>query len=248
MAKLLYQSVYDDLKYRIVTGTYPPGTALPSETGLKNEFHVSSITVRRAIQELVFDGLVEKRHGIGSFVRDKSRETEVIGLSSFTTDVAAGRLRIVRTLLVDDMVPARKDIAEKLGVQPDSMLRHLVRLDTIGGSPFSLDEVYISPVPGSFISRDIADSPLFMHLLQEKAGLCFVRTEYDIRVHKAGQREKEFLGVDESSPLLITGELIFDASDHPVLWIVSTYPAYRCRLNGTVKLVQRSTPCGTIGE
>ena len=248
MAELLYRNVYHMIKNRISSGEYSAGTLIPSEAKLKREFNVSTITIRRAIQELVLDGLIERRQGIGSFVRDTSKKMEIVGLSSFTTDVASGRLRIVRTLLVDDMIPAQEVIAEKLRVQPDSMLRHLVRSDTIGGSPFSLDEAFIPPALAEKINHEIAASPLFMHLWQETAGLNFVYTHYDIRAGKAGQREQEIMGIEPLSPLLITGELVFDVKEIPSLWIVTKYHPDRCRLSGTVKLLQRKTEHGMIGE
>ena len=248
MAELLYRNVYYELKSRISSGKYPAGTLIPSEAKLKKEFGVSAITIRRAIQELVLDGFIERRQGIGSFVRDTSKKMEVVGLSGFTTDVASGRLRIVRTLLVDDMIPGQEDIAEKLRVQPGSMLRHLVRLDTIGGSPFSIDEAFIPPALAEKINREIASSPLFMYLWQEAAGLDFVHTHYDIWIEEAGQSEQEILGVEPLSPLLITGELVFDVDEIPSLWIVSKYPSDRCRLSGIVKLLQKKTEHGMIGE
>ena len=244
----LYRTIYNDLKKRINSRLYASGSILPSEAVLKKEFNVSTITIRRAVQELVLDGLVEKRQGVGSFICSRPHETEVVGLSSFTTDVALGRLRIVRTLLADSMIPAPLEIAVKLGVQPDSLLRQLIRLDITGGEPFSIDRAYIPPDLAVNITCEIAASPLFMHTWQEAAGLQFVKTDYDISVQTAGDYEQTMLKVDASSPLLVTGELVFDSTARPVLWIVSMYDAERCRLNGTVNLVQKKTDHGTIGE
>lgn len=248
MSKLLYQTIYDDLKARITSGFYPMGSIIPSEAQFKKEFGVSTITIRRAVQELVLDGLVEKRQGVGSFVCNRPHETEAVGLSSFTTDVASGRLRIVRTLLADTMISAPIEIAGKLGVQPESLLRRLIRLDITGGEPFSIDRAYIPPDLAVNITHEIAASPLFMHRWQEAAGLQFVKTEYDISVQAAGEYEQTMLKVEVSSPLLVAGELVFDSTERPVLWIESMYNAERCRLNGTVKLIQKKTDHGTIGE
>lgn len=248
MSNLLYYTVYSEIKRRIYSGEYPVGTLIPSEAKLKKEFEVSTITIRRAIQELVLDSLVEPRQGIGSIVLDTSKKMEVVGLSCFTTDVSTGRLRIVRTLLVDDMIPAQTDIAEKLRVQPGSMLRHLVRLDTIGGSPFSIDEAFIPPALAEKINYAIAASPLFMHLWQEASGLNFIYTHYDIWAGQAEQKEQEILCIEPLSPLLITGELVFNVNKIPSLWIVTKYPSDRCQLSGTVKLFQKKTEHGKIGE
>ena len=248
MPKFLYENIYEELKKRILSNRYPPDTLLPSESILKKEFNVSQITVRRAIRELVLDGLVESRQGKGTYIHSPENKGVVIGLSNFTSDVAGGRLNIIRTLLTDEMIPAAEEIAKKLRVQAGALVRHLVRLDSMKGEPFSIDEVFIPLVWSEKIDAEIASSPLFMHLLQKAGHLTFRQTEYDIHVGKASEREYACLKIEPESPLLITDELVFDTSGMPVLLVVSKYPAYRCRLSGMVTLVQKKTGNGIIGE
>lgn len=244
----LYQGIYDTLKSRIQSGFYEVGASLPSEPRLREEFGVSTITIRRAIHELSLDGLVEPRQGVGNIVRDPFQSEVVVGMSSFTSDVANGRLRLVRTLLVDDMVQAAGDVARKLGVQPGSLLRHLVRIDCEGSGPLSIDEVFIPPAPASRITSDVAASPVFMHLWQEASGLALVHTDYEIWTELANSEDCNLLKIDAGSPVLVTGELVFDSNDKPAAWIVSRYRGDRGRLSGKVTLVQKKTSKGTLGE
>lgn len=244
----LYTAVYEALRERIVAGDYLPGDALPSEPKLKEEFGVSTITVRRAIHELALDGLVEPRQGIGNIVRESADSSVLVGMSSFTTDVAYGRLRLVRTLLVDEMASATTDIAERLRVQPGSMLRRLIRLDCEGNAPLSIDEVFIPPALASAITSEIAASPTFMHLWQEVSGLQLVQTQYEIWAEKSSTDDQQTLQITPDCPVLVTGELIQDNRDMPCAWIVSRYRGDRGRLSGTVVLAQRKTERGVIGE
>ena len=71
----LYQQMIDELKKRIEAGEYKPGQVLPSETSFCEEFGVSRITVRQAVQILTDEGVVVKRHGKGSFVSEKYGHT-----------------------------------------------------------------------------------------------------------------------------------------------------------------------------
>ncbi|NBJ70831.1 MULTISPECIES: GntR family transcriptional regulator [Clostridia] len=66
----LYLQVQDILKERIINGIYPKGELIPSELELKDEFEVSLITVRRAVEQLSNQGYVEKKSGIGTIVLD----------------------------------------------------------------------------------------------------------------------------------------------------------------------------------
>ena len=232
----LYRVICEELKQRISSGTYPRGAALPSEGELSKEFGVSLITVRHAIQELVLDGLIERRQGIGSFVRDQPREV-IIGLSSFTSDVGAGRLRLVRTLLADDMAPAPPEVAEKLGVQTGSLLRHLVRLDAEGGVPLSVDEAFIPPALGASLTSEMASSPLFLDLWQQQTGMSLARTDISISVESASTADRDWLRIGPDVPLLVTRELIFDTSGRAFLWVVTRYRGDCCRLSSSTMLV-----------
>ena len=67
----LYSDLLAELRSRIARGRYPPGNRLPSLAELTKEFDVSSITVRRALRELVYEGLVRGHQGLGVFVKSK---------------------------------------------------------------------------------------------------------------------------------------------------------------------------------
>lgn len=243
----LYRQIYLDIRERIDSGSYPGGAALPSEARLGREFGVSLITVRRALQELALDGLIERRQGLGSFVQEPASRPVVVGMSSFTSDVAAGRLRIVRTLMADELAPAPAEVAKKLSVQAGSLVRHLVRLDAEGGRPLSVDEAFIPPALANGITREMAASPVFLHLWQEKTGVQLVRTQYDITVASPGEDDQRLLQITAEIPLLVTGELIFTAAGGPALWIATRYRGDRCRLSGSVVLLQSKTRQG-VGE
>jgi GntR family transcriptional regulator len=243
----LYRKIYEQLADGIYAGQYPRGIALPSEAQLGKEFGVSLITVRRAIQELALDGLVERRQGAGNFVRGAPRNVD-IGLSNFTSEVANGRLRLVRTLLVDDLIALPVRVAKKLALQPGSMARHLVRLDNEGGMPLSVDEVYLPPALAKGITTDIASSPLFLHEWQINSGLRLVSTDYEITVQMAQPKDVAWLQIPANLPLLVTVEVGRDAQGQPKIWIESRYRSDRCRLSGNVILAQSKTEHGTVGE
>jgi GntR family transcriptional regulator len=246
MVTPLYRKVYDDLRRRIRLGQYTRGTALPSETRLTEEFGVSLITVRRALDELVLDGLVERRQGVGTFIRDSARNVS-IGMSSFTYDVASGRLRLVRTLLKDDMIPASPEVAQKLGVQTGSMLRHFVRLDAEGGVPISVDEVYIPPVFATAVTPEVAASPLFIDGWEERSGVALVRIESEISVQIPEPADQAILQIGLDTPLLVTGDLMFDTNQRAAMWVVTRYRSDRCKLTVTADMIHQRTRVSVPG-
>ncbi len=244
----LYQHVHQELTERINGGIYAHCKMLPSEAQLRKEFGVSLITVRRALHELALDGLIDSRQGVGNFIRERPRDGVIIGLSNFTSSVASGRLRLVRTLLADELVPASALLAERLSVQAGSRLRHLVRLDSEGGAPLSVDEVFMPPAFARVIDEEMAASPLFMHFWQQKAHTKLVRTFYEITVNTPTEDEQKELQIDSKVPVLVTSETIMDSRDKTIMNVVTRYRGDRCRLSGTVLLAQRKTKQGIVGE
>jgi GntR family transcriptional regulator len=235
MSTPLYRTLYDSLRERILAGDYPPGVALPSEPRLVQDYGVSLITVRRALQELVLDGLIERRQGVGSFVREANHRV-VVGLSSFDADVAEGRLRLVRELLADLERPAPSDVASRLRMPAGATVRYLSRLDRQGAVPFSVDEVYIPPALAGAVTRDLAASPLFFPLWCASAGVEVARVDFELGVQMPELVRQQQLGISPDTPLLICGELNFDAAGDPVMWIVSYYRGDVIHLTHSVRM------------
>lgn len=81
--KPLWSQLYDILEKRIVTGFYPVGQNIPSEVALMEEFEVSRITVRQAMDKLLTSGLIARKRGKGTFVLEKPDKIETTFQSHF---------------------------------------------------------------------------------------------------------------------------------------------------------------------
>ncbi|WP_238359430.1 GntR family transcriptional regulator [Micromonospora fiedleri] len=86
-----YDRIADDLREQIAQGTLRPGQQLPPETALRDRYRVSLVTMRRALDELAAEGLIEKRHGYGTFVR-KPRQRVVRDASRHQWEKERARL------------------------------------------------------------------------------------------------------------------------------------------------------------
>jgi GntR family transcriptional regulator len=129
-----YRRVTNDLLTRIEGGEFKPGSRLPTEAQLMETYGVSSTTVRAAVKALGTMGLVETRHGSGTYVierrlltiyathtEDLDRRAGVTSQDSWSTDVMeAGRTPSQRFECLN--VSASADVAKTLGVEPGSPL------------------------------------------------------------------------------------------------------------------------------
>ncbi|MFF4473944.1 GntR family transcriptional regulator [Streptomyces sp. NPDC001599] len=133
--------VADDLRQQITTGRLGPGDRLPSESALADRYKVSTATLRSALAVLQREGLVEKIHGKGNFVRRPLRKiTYVGGWGTLDPRTAADvNLRVtVRTTAM----PARGHLAELLKVDDGDPLTEFFHLSYEGESPHSLARIY----------------------------------------------------------------------------------------------------------
>ena len=84
----LYTQVKDRLKELIQSGAYPEGSKLPSEKELCEKYHVSRITVRKAIEQLESNGMIYSVHGKGTFVKNATIDSSLMKVSSFGDTLA----------------------------------------------------------------------------------------------------------------------------------------------------------------
>lgn len=116
-----HHDIADDLRQQITTGHMVPGERLPSEVDLADRYKVSTVTLRRALAVLQGDGLVEKIHGKGNFVRRPPRKIVYVGgwgtLDPWTAAEAALRVTVRTTT-----VPACSHLTTLLKVPTGSPL------------------------------------------------------------------------------------------------------------------------------
>lgn len=81
---MIYKSVADRLRIRVNGAECRVGDVLPGEKALAEQYGVSRMTIRKAVDMLIEWGLVERRHGSGTYVTKKDVQHETKGLSGFT--------------------------------------------------------------------------------------------------------------------------------------------------------------------
>jgi GntR family transcriptional regulator len=148
----IYRRIADDLLQRIGDGEWPPGAKLPTEQQLMDYYGASSTTVRQAVKAMAAAGVIETRHGAGSFVverkllsifyatytEDLDRREGITTQDSWSTDVLdSGRQPHQRLECLN--VPATPEVAKILAVEPDEALvmRRLWR--SVDGIPASIE-------------------------------------------------------------------------------------------------------------
>jgi GntR family transcriptional regulator len=137
-----HHDIADDLRHQITTGRIKPGERLPSEAGLADRYKVSTVTLRSALAVLQGEGLVEKIHGKGNFVRRPLRKIVYVGgwgtLDPWTAAEAA-----LHVTVRSATVQAHGHLTTLLKVPTGSPLAEFVCIGYEGESPHGLARIYI---------------------------------------------------------------------------------------------------------
>jgi len=121
---------------------YPPGTAIPSESELVDEFGIHRLTVRNAINSLTLEGQLKPVQGKGVFVVGKKIRHELDSMSGFRQKIREQGGEPSVKMLTKIVRPAGVKFAKILEIEPDDDMFYMRRLYYINSEPYSIEDVY----------------------------------------------------------------------------------------------------------
>jgi len=228
----LYHVVSRRLADEIAAGALLAGDRLPSERWLCDELGVSRATVRRAIEELVVEGLVEAR-GRGSYVRGRRLGEPRNSLMSLSELGRSRGLEASARVLAAEVRPASLDEADQFAIGAGAELFELRRLRMLDGLPMSLD---VNRIPLRLAPElpEIDFTVASLYAVLDAAGHAPTRADYDLEARAADPDAAELLGLEPGAPVLAAVTLAFDASNRVVDVGRTVYRGDRYRFQATL--------------
>ncbi len=228
-----YREIAEDLRSRLEAGEPTSGRLLPSEAELSARYDASRVTVRKALEVLRGDGLVDSRQGLGWFVAGEPVRQPLATLGTIEAQLAGSGVRSQRRILDFAFVKAPSAVRKVLGV--DKVLR-VVRVNLADGEPFARVTVFCPEDLGALVSRaQVAESSFYDLLPVEVGGA--VQT---IGAAAASATDAELLGVPTGSPVLRCERVTSDREGTPVLLAEYVFPSHRTEFIVALPHVQAS--------
>ncbi|NNG66858.1 GntR family transcriptional regulator [Caldanaerobacter subterraneus] len=137
----LYHQIKEDIIEKIKNGTYKVNEKIPSENELVKLYSVSSITVKKALLDLVNEGYLYRIQGKGTFVA-KPKISRVLTLMSFTEELREKGLKPETKVLEINEI-SNSVIAEKLNLSPEESITKIKRLRLADGEPIAIQTSYL---------------------------------------------------------------------------------------------------------
>jgi GntR family transcriptional regulator len=204
-----YALVAQGLRGRILSGEWASGVALPAEQELGRQYEVALGTMRQALQMLVQEGLIERVHGRGTFVKQALTGAPMMRFFRF----GQTEMQPPQSVIVERSVcHAPAQVAQSLGLAPAHSVLRLERLRLLSGKPCLLEEIWL-PLP-SFEALVASEPHTWGDLLYPAyARLCGVQIHRAADTISFGQLaavQAEQLKLPAAHPCAVVQRLAFD--------------------------------------
>lgn len=215
-----YQEIAESLRSRISAGDFPAGRLLPSESELSQEHHVSRVTVRKALDALREQGLIDSRQGFGWFVATDPLRQTLARLGTLEAQLEESGVKPERKVIEFGFVRSPRIVAEKLQSKTVLQVR---RLNLADGSPFARVTVWVPEDLAGELSRAAVERSSFYENLPVAIGSA-VQT---IGAAAATEDDAALLEIPVGSPVLRCTRLTHSIDGRAVLFSEFVFPAHR---------------------
>lgn len=210
------------IRRRLDDGDLAPGRLLPSEAELSAAYKASRVTIRKALEELRAEGLIDARQGFGWFVADTVRQP-LARLGTIEAQLEAEGRHSQRRILDFAFVEPPARVQAILGVDRVLAVR---RLNLADGEPFARVTVWCPEDLGAQLSRAQVEERSFYDLLPVVLG----HATQTIAADAASREDAELLQVPTGSPVLRCQRITTDRAGRPVLLGDYVFPGHRTEL------------------
>jgi GntR family transcriptional regulator len=212
-----YLQLANILRKEIAEGTYYPGDRLPSESELCGRFKVSPMTVRRSINSLVDQRVVNTIQGSGTYVRPLDLRGVTFSLQEFHElfrDKERTRVRILEALIVR----ADESIADKLAVPAGSRTILIRRLLVLDGDPVVYHSEHLIYDPfRPIVEAELEVTPLD-RLFVGKGEKHLKSGKLTVQAAVLSKQEAEMLNTIPMQPAFRIEHVFLDLDDKPTSW------------------------------
>lgn len=220
MREIRYQVIANDLRRRIEDGELGVGRLLPSEADLGETYGSSRVTIRRALEVLRDESLVDARQGFGWFVAAVPLRQNLGHLVTIEGQLRASGILPERRILEFGFEHATGRVRQVLG---SGQVLRVKRLNLADGEPFAVVIVWCRADLGQHLSRaDVERSPFYELLNIPLSG-----ATQTIGADAVTAEDAQLLGIPVGSPVLRCSRVTTDVEGRAVLLSEHVFPAHR---------------------
>ncbi|MCR2821477.1 GntR family transcriptional regulator [Lederbergia panacisoli] len=225
----LYHQLKELLKESIEKDGVKPGDKMPSENELCTQFNISRNTAKKAIEDLVQEGVLKRIKGKGTFIAKPKLEQSLTGFYSFSKVMQESGLESKDIMIDLKVVKPTTKVMRILQLHRNDKVIELKRLRCANNEPIILETSYIPERLVQGIStKDIQNSSLY-DVMEKTFGIMVAKAKEVFEPILIQEYESKYLEVKEGYPALLLERIAFDTSETPVEFCHSVVRGDRCR-------------------
>ncbi|MBL4933666.1 GntR family transcriptional regulator [Clostridium paridis] len=206
-----YTQIANDIRTQIVKGVLQANEQLPFEKDLCIKYNASKMTVKKALDILVAEGLIVKRRGSGTFVKSISNidmnrllvSNQFRGLTALYSD-----RKVTSTLITFDVVSSNEEVTQKLNLESEEFVYNLLRVRYVDEEPYVIEHTFmpINLIPGLRKQHTMAS---IYSYIEADLGLKVQSSHRTIRVRKSNELEQKYLKLKADDPVAVVEQVAY---------------------------------------
>lgn len=223
MLEKSYKPLYKQLKEKILQDIsnqiYKPGDMIPSQNELAKLYDVSRVTVKQALNELIYSGILSTQKGKGTFVKDLPFDKYTNNrLDGFTESIEKIGYKAYTKVVDVTAIEANKYLATKLQVEIGHPIIYLTRIRIINDVPMSLENSYLnkSLISNIEFTKDFLENKSLYRLLRERAKIKLSHAEEKINAILCDVEVSELLKISKAEPILFIKRKTYIKDNVPI--------------------------------
>ena len=222
---IMYERIYADLLAKIQSGDYQPGDRLPSEKESAEFYGVSRITAKKAMDMLADEGLIEKKRGHGTYVKNLKAKSDNQKIVNFLREHSDGKRVASKKVLDKTVISADQEVLENLQLEEGAKVIRIERVRYADEKPMYIETNYLDYqwVPEA-LEKDFSKESLRVYYVNH-CHIKLAKAEEKIYSILADERRARLLQVEEGAPLIYVKRVSYDENKIPREYVEAYYRA-----------------------
>lgn len=202
MAK--YSDIANEMRRRIQSEEYNPDLPITDEISLTKEFSCSRMTIKKALDILVMEGLLYRKRGHGTFIVKSAKEDKLVNVldteNAGLTKIV-GHENVKSEIIAFDIQFPTEEVAAHLSIDKQTPIYHIVRLRKLHGEPYVLERTFMPSTIIKYLTKEVLQGSVYEHITQTLS-LKIGGSHRKIRADKPNDLDQQYLQCKVDDPVL----------------------------------------------
>lgn len=219
-----YKTIYDSIKDKILNKEYPANSKIPDEISLCKEYNCSRMTMKKALDLLVQEGLLYRKRGQGSFVMssNNSKGQIVIPEKELQGFTKSSQGNVTSKILEFKLEFANEEIANNLNIHVDDPIYNIFRLRLVNNKPYVLERTYMptSLIPG--ITLEVLSNSVYDYI-ENTLSLKIASANKTTKADVSNELDHRYLNLKDIEPVLEIDQIAYLDNGIPFEYSISRH-------------------------